>query len=56
MSAEVFAWFMDEIVRRLMMLTPARKRMRAHMDHVRAQDMRLYGEIHPLHRKGWLKP
>lgn len=51
-----FAWFMDEIVRRAMMLTPARRRMREHMDGVRAQDIRLHGKIHPQHKKGWLKP
>lgn len=53
----MFAWFMDEVVERLMMLTPARKHMIAHMDNVREQDLRLCGEIHPYHRKGWfLKP
>lgn len=52
----MIAWFMDEIVRRLLMSTPHRKAMRAHMDDVRAQDMRLYGEVHPRHRKGWLRP
>lgn len=54
--AEPFAWFMDEVVLRLMMLTPARRRLRAHMDGVRAQDIRLYGEIHPYHKKSLLKP
>lgn len=52
----MFAWIMDEVVLRLMMLTPARRRLVAHMDEVRAQDVRLRGEVHPLHRKGWLKP
>lgn len=52
----MFAWIMDEVVLRLMMLTPARRGLIAHMDEVRAQDVRLHGEVHPLHRRRWLKP
>jgi hypothetical protein len=52
----MFAWFMDEVVLRLMMLTPRRRALIEHMDGVRAQDLRLHGEVHPLHRRGWLKP
>ena len=52
----MFAWLMDEVMQRIMMLTPARHGLIAHMDEVRAQDVRLHGEVHRLHRKGWLKP
>lgn len=52
----LFEWLMDEVVRRALMLTPARHKMREHMDRVREQDIRLHGEVHPLHRKGWFKP
>jgi hypothetical protein len=54
--SEPFAWFMDEVVLRLLMLTPARRGLRERMDRVRAQDVRLHGEVHPLHRRRWLKP
>lgn len=52
----MFAWLMDEVVLRLMMLTPARRRLIAHMNEVRAQDVRLRGHVHPMHERKWLKP